>query len=599
MSSIRYKHPPPAESPSRQAAPPAKRLNRMQSPTWTNAPQAAVARATPSGDVSMEERPWSVPERTAIRDAVVAHGEQEWAKVVNEMRKFGRTSEECRRHWTLNHPLIKGAWTKQEDELLCNLVKRGGPKRWSKVAGHIPGRNAKQCRERWVNHLDPTVNKGPWSPEEDNVLIGAQAKMGNRWSEIAKLLPGRPDNAVKNRWYCMKNRQLGAQKNTYQQMRQQAAARAAAAVATAAPTAPAVASASGGFRSATLQSLGLSDAVMKGLAPEVLQQLAMHTAAGKPVTAEMVQHLRALSSYREPKGVPSLGAAPNPRAWNPPAIPASAGFGTGPATAALASTYSSPPLPPPAGTTYMDQLYASGPALARPVGSVKPEPAHGGRPPVAPQSTRSAAGSSLVSGVSSRMLNTLSDMSPTASGVGVESPRFIRDLMSVLSSLDSPLAGSEVSAATNGSAHPTATSYDGVRVAEVNTTMHTAPRYAGAPPPTGVAPEPVAYPAATKPTVAPITAGVLPVGAGAALAPNRPVMPSMATMESLGSFGDTGKSALSFGSLFDTAYPSPDSPSHFMLHPSLSGLSNSSTFRDVNMSTMPSPGGDMDITFTF
>lgn len=72
--------------------------------------------------------------------------------------------------------------------------------RWSDIAECIPGRLGKQCRERWSNHLDPTLKKGGWSDEEDKVLVGAQAVLGNRWCEIARLLPGRSENSAKNRW---------------------------------------------------------------------------------------------------------------------------------------------------------------------------------------------------------------------------------------------------------------------------------------------------------------------------------------------------------------------------------------------------------------
>ncbi len=85
----------------------------------------------------------------------------------------------------------------QEDKAISDLVTRNGTYNWTLIANemcHTYGykhRSGKQCRERWHNHLDPNINKDYWSEKEENILFMRHIEYGNKWSDIAKYLPGR------------------------------------------------------------------------------------------------------------------------------------------------------------------------------------------------------------------------------------------------------------------------------------------------------------------------------------------------------------------------------------------------------------------------
>jgi len=107
--------------------------------------------------------------------------------------------------------IMKRAWQPEEDQQLLQLVTELGPCHWSVIAGYLEGRVGKQCRERWHNHLCPNVRKEEWSPEEDRMVMELVQRYGTKWSKIVKMLPGRTDNAIKNRWNSTMRKNLRRQ----------------------------------------------------------------------------------------------------------------------------------------------------------------------------------------------------------------------------------------------------------------------------------------------------------------------------------------------------------------------------------------------------
>uniref|UniRef100_A0A453MV82 Transcription factor MYB86 n=1 Tax=Aegilops tauschii subsp. strangulata TaxID=200361 RepID=A0A453MV82_AEGTS len=112
----------------------------------------------------------------------------------------------------------KGLWSPEEDQRLRDYILKHGLGCWSAVPAKAGlQRNGKSCRLRWINYLRPGLKRGMFSQEEEDVVINLQAKLGNKWSQIAMHLPGRTDNEVKNYWNSyLKKRvmQLGSNSNS-------------------------------------------------------------------------------------------------------------------------------------------------------------------------------------------------------------------------------------------------------------------------------------------------------------------------------------------------------------------------------------------------
>lgn len=162
---------------------------------------------------------WTREQTKKLKTLVLKLG-QSWKEIADALP--GKSQVQCLLHYRATHQTKErvrgiGSWSQEEDELLASVVEECG-RVWSDVAAKMPGRIPKQCRERYLNRLDPCLRRDPWTKEEEELLLTlCKPKTSKRpWAQICRQLPGRSYNDVKNRYSLllrrMKKAKLAAEK---------------------------------------------------------------------------------------------------------------------------------------------------------------------------------------------------------------------------------------------------------------------------------------------------------------------------------------------------------------------------------------------------
>lgn len=142
---------------------------------------------------------WTEKEYNTLITLVKLLGE-DWLAI--SKRLINKTPTQCMQKFKNSQKSVKrGNWTPEEDKMLLSWVDLNGPTRWTECSKFIYGRCGKQCRERWINILNPKVKKGNWSEKEQLVIFGQLCSFRTSWSSMTDVLEGRTENAIKNYFY--------------------------------------------------------------------------------------------------------------------------------------------------------------------------------------------------------------------------------------------------------------------------------------------------------------------------------------------------------------------------------------------------------------
>ncbi|XP_074746989.1 snRNA-activating protein complex subunit 4 isoform X1 [Strix uralensis] len=153
---------------------------------------------------SINKKEWTEEEIERLKTIAAEHGYLDWQTIAQELGT-NRTPFQClQKYQVYNKDLKRKEWTKDEDQMLLELVEEmrvGSHIPYKKIAYYMEGRDSAQLIYRWTKSVDPSLKKGPWTPEEDAMLLAAVKKYGERdWYKIRTEVPGRSDAQCRDRY---------------------------------------------------------------------------------------------------------------------------------------------------------------------------------------------------------------------------------------------------------------------------------------------------------------------------------------------------------------------------------------------------------------